>query len=487
MIATRIAARGLIISRRLAVVAMVVLASLIATLMAMVLLEIAAGIAIFMAVVALTIWRPRYGLYTAVFLAVVFEPFPDDPIMYTGWVIHSNVSSWTPLSFVNFSTIELLVAITGLVVLANAVLDQRMPPMPQLMWPIMIFVGLIGLSIAYGYITGGSVNVSLWETRSMVLGSFIALLAPSVLTKKEHVHHLINLICIAVALLSVEIIWRRFTLLADAPKGSIDLAFAHETPIIMNFVVVLLVARLVWPASGLQRLTLLLVPLIVYAQMLTERRAGWVSLDVGLVLVAIFVLRLRPKVFCFVVVPLLILYGGYLAAFWNAEGAIAQPARAVRSINDPEGRDVYSNEYRNIERANVRMNIKAHPLTGIGFGQPYTFYFPIADLSATWPFFRYMAHVSLLWLWMKAGVTTFVVFLTLMGAAIVRGVQLLKRTSHDQSAPVLVAVVSGLLMLVVYSFVDVALTNTRAMMLLGFVLGVVGVWGRGEQSPPEVA
>jgi hypothetical protein len=68
--------------------------------------------------------------------------------------------------------------------------------------------------------------------------------------------------------------------------------------------------------------------------------AGWISLDMGLILLAIFVFRLRRKVFYFLVLPLLLGYLGYVAAFWNAKGPLAEPARAVRSINDPEGRDV---------------------------------------------------------------------------------------------------------------------------------------------------
>jgi hypothetical protein len=277
-------------------------------------------------------------------------------------------------------------------------------------------------------------------------------------------------------LLSIDIIWRRFTLLADTKY--LDLAFDHDTPVFMDFAVILLLSRLVWPASGRQRLAALAIPLILYAQMVTERRAGWVSLDVGLVLIAIFVFRLRRKVFYFVVLPLCILYVGYLGTFWNASGPIAQPARAIRSINDPEGRDQQSNFARLLERANIRLNIRAHPVTGLGFGKQYTFYLGMPDLS-WWPLWHYVAHTQLLWLWMKMGPFGFITFLTLCGAGIVRGVQLLKAAQNSRSAPYIVAIVSALLMLIVYSYVDIALNSIRVTTLMGFALGVIGAWGAG--------
>jgi O-antigen ligase len=199
--------------------------------------------------------------------------------------------------------------------------------------------------------------------------------------------------------------------------------------------------------------------------------------------VIIFIFRFRRRIFYFLVLPIAIIYVGYLAAFWNADGPIAEPARAVRSINDPEGRDLQSNLYRLTERFNIRANIRAHPITGLGFGRQYIFYYPMPDLS-WWPFWHYIPHNGVLFLWMKMGPVGFITFLTLCGVGILRGVQLLKHANDEPSAPILVAIVSLLLMLFVYSYVDIGVNNTRVMILLGFALGVIGTWGRAHANQP---
>jgi hypothetical protein len=438
--------------------------------------------ALFLLLVALALWRPRYGLYAVILVAVAFDPDAQDPFMRLGWYMQTPISASSNVSALIFSPIELLLVVTAIRVLIAALVERRPLARAQLQLPVMLFLALLLLSFGFGVGTGGDFHIALWETRSIVAGMIVALLLPSTITDQKQIHHVINLICVCMVILSADIVWRRFTLLSDTKY--LDQAFDHDTPVFMNFAVVLLVARLVWPASARQRLIALTIPFILYAQMVTERRAGWVSLDVGLVLIAIFVFRLRRKMFYFIVLPMCVLYLGYLGAFWNASGPAAQPARAIRSLNDPEGRDQASNFYRLVERENIRLNIRAHPATGLGFGKQYTFYLGMPDLS-WWPFWHYIAHTQLLWLWMKMGPLGFIAFLTLCGAGIVRGVHLLKAAQASRSAPYLVAIVSVLLMLLVYSYVDIALNSVRVMTLMGFALGVIGTWGARVEPAPR--
>jgi hypothetical protein len=438
--------------------------------------------AIFLVLIALALWRPRYGIYAVVLVAISFAPTEDDALMRFGWYMQNPISATSNVSMLFCSPLELILLITIARVLVAALIERTPLARAQLQKPLLVFLGLLLISVGFGMATGGLFNIALWETRCMVAGVIVALLVPNVIRERSQVHHLINLLCVSVVLLSANVVWRRFTVLAD--EAYLDLAFDHDTPIFMNFVVLLLIARLVWPASGRQRLAALLIPFILYAQMVTERRAGWVSLDLGLVLIAIFVFRLRRKVFYFLVLPLMVLYIGYLGAFWNASGPIAQPARAIRSINDPEGRDQGSNIYRMVERENIRLNVRAHPATGLGFGKEYAFYLSMPDLS-WWPFWHYIAHTQLMWLWMKMGPLGFIAFLTVCGAGTTRGVQLLKSASNSRSAPYLVAIVSALPMLLVYSYVDLALSSIRVMALMGFVLGVIGMWGLQATTTPR--
>ena len=47
--------------------------------------------------------------------------------------------------------------------------------------------------------------------------------------------------------------------------------------------------------------------------------------------------------------------------------------------------------------------IKAKPITGLGFGQRFYRPFPLPDISF-FPFYEYMPHNSVLWIWIKTGV-----------------------------------------------------------------------------------
>jgi O-antigen ligase len=435
-------------------------------------------------VIALVVWRPRYGLYLSLVLLAMFEPLPREWFSKLGWFIQSDVSTTTPISFFVVTPIELLLALTAVSTLAKLAIARRAPATLQLLAPLLVFTVLLVAGIVWGMRSAGSLSVALWETRALFAAILIALLAAQLLRRREHVNCLANLLCLALIILSIDIVVRRFTVLAAVPAGALDLDFDHATPVLMNLAVILLLARLIWPASLLQRLMALAVPLILYAEMLTERRAGWVGLDIGLVLLAIFVFRLRPKIFYFLVLPMMVVYSGYLVSFWNADGAVAQPARAVRSISSPDPRDAASNTYRVVEQQDIRINIQRSPIAGLGFGQPYIFYLPLPDLS-WWPFWHYEAHNSVLWLWMELGPFGLIAFLTLVGGSITRGVQLLKRATRDRSAPVLVAFVSLILMMTVYSFVDLGLFSLRLTAWTGVAIGVIGTWGQLAKAAEE--
>jgi hypothetical protein len=465
-------------------VAAIAFVSVIGAALVVMMQDMAIITAAILGLIGLIFWRPRYGIYATILLAVAFDPQDQDPLTTYGLIVHNDFSSWSPLGFFIVTPLELLVIVTVVAVLMRDIVERKSWPSAQLWWPHLIFLGLVLASIAYGTARGGNFHHSLWETRSIFVAGMVALLVPRVMPERRHVQRVMALLVLAVVWLSVETIWRRFALV---DTGEIDLpvefAFPHETPIFMNLVILLLVARLVWPATGRQRLAALLIPLVVYAEMLTQRRAGWVTLDAGLALIMIFTFRMKRRVFYFVVLPLLVVYMGYLATFWNASGPIAEPARAIRSINDPEGRDVASNWTRVVERANVRLNIKANPVLGLGFGKEYVFYYNMPDLSF-WPFWRYIPHNGVMFLWMDMGPLGFITFLTLAGAGIVRGVQVLKRSTNDHSAPLLVALVCFLPMFMIFCYVDVGINVTRTTLLFGFVLGVIGTWGRDMAVQP---
>jgi O-antigen ligase len=191
----------------------------------------------------------------------------------------------------------------------------------------------------------------------------------------------------------------------------------------------------------------------------------------------VLLVKFRRRFFLWLILTLAVVYLGYIGIFWNANttSSLAQPARAVHSIFAPDPRDAASNIYRYVEVANIRLNLHANPLIGLGFGRQFTFYYPMPDLSF-WPFWHYTPHNAFLWIWMKMGVIGFIVFLSLIGLAVLRGTHAIAEARDSDIAPALIALVGAILVLVIHSYVDLGLTNVRSTLFLGLALGILGSW-----------
>ena len=93
----------------------------------------------------------------------------------------------------------------------------------------------------------------------------------------------------------------------------------------------------------------------------------------------------------------------YIPAYWNHDGTLAQPARAVRSQFQPSSRDESSDQYRQEENLNLSGNIKAAGVKGTGFGMPIH-YSGITNIANIDPMIAYIPHNGILWIWLRLGV-----------------------------------------------------------------------------------
>src|SRR5207302_257422 len=136
--------------------------------------------------------------------------------------------------------------------------------------------------------------------------------------------------------------------------------------------------------------------------MVNSRRTAWAILMIGLLpLVAVAYVRMpnRRHVLRRFMLVMGVLACVYFPAYWNHEGTLAQPARAVRSVVAPDARDKESNEYRTVENDNLRINIQRGHSLGEGFGIKIDYVIPIVDLSSTNSGIDYITHNSVLWTW----------------------------------------------------------------------------------------
>ena len=90
-----------------------------------------------------------------------------------------------------------------------------------------------------------------------------------------------------------------------------------------------------------------------------QRRASFVALGIGLIVIAVVLFIQKRRLFWKLMPPFLLLSVIYLGVFWNSGHPLAFGASSFRSvIGMGDDRDSQSNQYRDIENANIMFTIQ---------------------------------------------------------------------------------------------------------------------------------
>jgi O-antigen ligase len=269
----------------------------------------------------------------------------------------------------------------------------------------------------------------------------------------------------------------------------VEFAFTHENGVLVSLLLTVCVTWVIWGPNKLQRLAALVVAIFASMLLLTmRRRAGMLVAEAGLLTIGLVLLVKNWRMFLMVAPVVTVGCVLYLGAFWNNPNSLGQPARAFRSVFDEESlsaRDQASDDYRTVETTNVWWNIQARPLRGLGFGHPYPKPLPFPDLSQLWPFWPYISHNTILWVWMKAGVVAFVALWFLLGTAVTQIAHVIRRARDPTIVTFGTGALACIVMLSMFSYVDLGLVSPRLMILLGATIGLIPVLQRFVEEGEE--
>lgn len=461
-----------------AVLAMVACSAIVAAA------ALAGGAAAFTAILGLAlvvaiVIQPRIGLYAATLLVVLFSGLASNPAFGDQLVPMGETVPGVGLFPIE---IVLLAALVGIV--RSRVFEEGYRLRAgDIGLPLALFVGAVGLSFLYGIATGGDFRIAFWETRGIAFVAVTYVVVVNTLRTRQDMTTFANVAIAGALLMSIEAVYRHLVYIRpgytlDEP---LDLAFIHEASLVAALAAVLLICRMLWGDSAERRIgygMLALIPLA--ALMVMKRRAGIIALDVAVVLLAISLFR-HDRIRFLMIVPIAMVFvAALLALTWNNPGGSGQFARGVQSITDQTsskptqaGEDQSSDEYRRRETANARANILARPVQGLGFGKPYDMPNQLPDLSSFWPFFAYIPHNTVLWLWIKGGIVSFLAFVTLVGAAMMRAGQLFVRFRGDPMQVAAITAGLGIAMFTTFAYVDLGLTSPIATVFFGVMLGIL--------------
>jgi hypothetical protein len=170
------------------------------------------------------------------------------------------------------------------------------------------------------------------------------------------------------------------------------------------------------------------MPLVLMALFVNERRAAWGILGFGVIVMMVIAYRALPerrRLIRRIAGVTLVISAVYFPAFWNSEGTIGQPANAVRSeLGTPSPRDAASNAYRFLENANLEYNIKQAGPLGMGFGRQIDYAIPMYLVVSIDSSILYVPHNGVLYILMRLGLIGGIAFWALVGAVIVQGARL---------------------------------------------------------------
>jgi len=429
-------------------------------------------------IVVLVMAHPVVGVYLLFGAALLFEQFPIagvDTITAQSHVFQ-NVSAYTPLP-IRLSIADLLLLLTaaGLLVRRLTGAHERLRLGP-LGWGIAAYAAAFVLSGLIGVARGGmDLEVGMNELRAPFELCAVYFVTANLVRERGQIGVLIWMFVTIVGVKALQGIVNY----QDAPGWSsydAGAVTAHEDVVFFDATVALaIVMAVLGIRTKLFWVLLALQPVILTALLLDQRRTGFIALAAVLLVITILLIFANPKRGLLLAGVAGVAALSYIALFWDASGPLAEPVRAIRSVVDQQSvsaRDQSSSEWRQIENRNIAFTIGQLPLSGVGLGEKYLVHVqppPLYDFI----YWQYITHNALLWLWLKAGPVAALALWTVVARALLVGTAIFVRGRDARVRWIAALPVALVVSQIVFSSVDLGLTYSRSMIVLGAVLGLL--------------
>ena len=420
--------------------------------------------------------RPRIGVYVIVSLTLI-----GDIVTTAWWPFTKNLSSKESILYltdsVSVNPLEIMLLATTVSWLLQRLVDPTWRfKRGALFTPMMVFTGFVLFGFFRGKFLGsGDTRVALFEGRPLLYLPLVYILITNLLTTRRQYKLLLLLAFSAVAIQSIFSL-SYYNSLSDEKREVLESLSEHSATIHMNALFVFFVALLLFKCrKELRWFVALLIPTVLWAYLLSQRRAAMIALFVGIAVLAAVLFYRRRRMFWLFTPTAVILGVGYILATWNASGALGLPATAVKTVLFPNqlgAADQGSDQYRQIEAYDLWFTIHQQKVLGVGFGQKFLHPAKLPDISF-FEFWEYMPHNSVLWIWLKTGFFGFVAMLFLFGRAMQVGARSVLAVRSSEHAAIVIAGVTYVIMFLVFAYVDIA-WDVRSTVFLALAFALCG-------------
>jgi hypothetical protein len=431
--------------------------------------------------------EPRHGLYLSIFFTLI-----ADKSLMLWYPFVSNFSSRESIMFIStavkVSPLEVYLVLMFVSWLAHCHAQGKLNFNAGVMTgPVLIWIAFVAFGLGYGFSRGGNTTIALWEARPMFYMLAALVLVSNLVQTRQQVNRLIWLAMIAILIQGLVGLYTYLVIL-QGQASRIESIIEHAAAIRMDSLFVLLITAWMFKASRAKRFVLpIFAAGIFVTYMVAQRRAAFVSLGMGLVAIGMVLFMVNRKRFWQVAPVVCVVLVLYMGAFWNNQGTLGLPVRAVKSMlisDSGNSQENSSNDYRVTENINNMFTIKAAPLTGVGFGRPFYIIAPLPDISF-FEWWQYIVHNSIMWMWMETGIGGYFSMLVMIGLALVYGMQTTLRMPGGDMSAIALTAVTYIFMHFVYAYVDMS-WDGQSMLYIGIMMGLINQLRRIVARPIDL-
>ena len=364
-------------------------------------------------------------------------PGAGDLVLTPTIPLTSHIPLFQGLGSLHLEPIDLLLVVVAIIYVAkSAEWESRWRPRSQLSRAVFGLVAVVVFGIVVGVSHHGSLRTSLMEARPYIYLGAAYMLTASLIRNRATLRACLWAVVIATAVKALQGVYVFVQVRNWHPRP--EAVLGHEEAYSFGIFIMLVAALWLFDVPGrLRKTATCLLPLVIAADLANNRRAAWLVLGGGILALAAVGYRSLPSRRRWLGRAALITLGAfavYLPAYWNKDGGLAQPARAIHSIISPDPRDASSDLYRLQEDANLKLNIKQGGVLGKGFGVPIDYALPIANIKTIDPLITYVPHNGVLYILMRMGLLGGIAMWGLLATGIIAGCRLARSVDRELAA-----------------------------------------------------
>jgi O-Antigen ligase len=431
---------------------------------------------------ALAIVRwPIVGLYTLAAGAFLIEQEALTTPIFTD---HLYVFYWPPQLQGFFERpIGLLILLAFFAWLLHRLLrHERFLRGGALWYPFLLYMLCVVGGALYGFATGGNLKIIVVELRPFWYMFTSYLLAYNFITRRSHIRAFFWLVIASAGVKALQGLYVYLIVNHGSMVGH-DTIMSHEESFFFAALLLLVVIFSLHYRYRPQLIAALCVaPMVVIAMIANQRRTDYIALLLGIGVAWVLIFQVKPQARTRLLILMIICAGlgtAYVLAFQNSLGSLGQPARAIISVFKPSAsdvRDASSNLYRIFEDNDLKYTVKQYPL-GLGFGKPFLQPQPLTSIFpgilAADPYYNYVPHNTIYWIWTDLGPIGYFSLWFLFGSIIIMGCIITRKLRDPYLQVVSIYIVAITMMEVVVAFADYQLFFYRNVIYLGLLCGIL--------------